>query len=366
MFSFLVLFGIIIGTIYVALMYNNEAIMLLVFMEAAFFLVSLGFIFYRRITLKARVNVPIGISETGKENLVRIEVVNTSPIPVARMKALLTVKNTVTGEKKTEWMKLAGTHDLETVFIQSLVFQSAGNYEITLNKLRVYEITGLLYGKMKIISSGKIQVMPRIHDVIVRLTSAVKNFHGETEVYDEHNSGQDNSEIFDIREYRNGDRLQNVHWKMTAKQDELMVKENSLPKSCPVIFVLDYEEKKLGRNRERAIHFAEVVSSISFSMMDAGCPHYVAWYDEATNDIIRVRVDDEESMFYFIGMLMNVKWTKVNEDVVELYKNKYKAELYVWMLSLNERFELKKGDELLAQISEKNLDEDLSQIELLL
>ena len=366
MFSFVVLFGIIIGTIYLALMYNNEAIMLLVFMEAAFFVVSLGFIFYRRLTLKARVNVPIGISETGKENLVRIEIINRSPIPVARMKALVQVENTVTKEMKKEWMKLAGTHDVETVFIQSLVFQSAGNYEITLNKLRIYDITGLLYGTMKMNSSGKIQVMPKIHDVIVQLTSAVKNFYGETEVYDEHNPGHDNSEIFDVREYINGDRLQNVHWKMTAKQDKLMVKENSLPKSCPVILVLDFEEKKLGKNKERGIHFAEVVSSLSFSMMDAGCPHYVAWYDDATNDIVRVRVDDEESMFYFIGMLMNIKWAKVDEDVVERYKDKYKAELYVWMLSLNERFELKKGEELLAQISEKELEESLSQVELLL
>ncbi len=366
MFSFIVLFGAIIGTIYLALMYSNEAIMLLAFMEAAFFLVSLGFIIYRKTTLKAIVNVPIGISETGKENLVRIEVANKSPIPVGRMKAFVTVKNTVTGEKEKAWMKVAGTHDEKTVFVQSLVFQRAGNYEITLDKLRIYEMTGLLYGTMKTSSSGRIQVMPKMHDVIVRLTSAVKNFYGETEVYDEHNAGQDNSEIYDVREYRDGDRLQNVHWKMTAKQDELMVKENSLPKSCPVILVLDFDVRKAGNKKDRGIHYAEVVASLSFSMMDAGCPHYVAWYDETENDIIRVRVDDEESMFYFIGMLMNIRWTKVNEDVVERYRDKYKAELYVWLLSINERFELKKGEELLAQIDEKKLEESLSQVELLL
>lgn len=366
MYSFLVLIGIIITTIYLALMYRNEAIMLLVFMEAAFFLVSIITILYRKYTVKAFVNIPIGISETNKENLVRIIVHNRGILPITRMRAYVEVENTITGEKKKNWMTLASTHDTETVFIQSIFFQEAGNYEIALKKVRIYDVTGLMYGRLKTNSVGKIQVMPKINDVIVRLTSAVKNFYGESEVYDEHNVGNDRNEIFDVREYRAGDRLQNVHWKMTAKEDELMVKENSLPKACPVILVLDLNAKKIKKNKEKMMNFAEVVASMSFSMMDAGCPHYVAWYDEATNDIIRVRVEDEESMFYFLGMLMNIKWANGEEDIVERYKDKYRAELYVWILSVNDKMEIRKGEELLGQIDGKAIKETLAQVELLL
>ena len=40
--------------------------------------------------------------------------------------------------------------------------------------------------------------------------------------------GYDPSELFDVREFQNGDRLQSVHWKLSARTDELMVKELSL------------------------------------------------------------------------------------------------------------------------------------------
>ncbi len=349
-----------------ALMYNNESLMLLVFLEAALFVISLFIVIYRKATIKGGIEVPIGISETNKDNIVKIVVRNESPVTVARMKVLLVVKNTITGKQRKSWMKLAGTHNEETAFVQNIVFDKPGNYEIVLKKLRIYDITGLLYGDKKINGSTRIVVMPRIHDIVVKLSNTVKSFYGESDEYDEHKPGHDNSEIYDIREYRAGDRVQNVHWKMTAKQDELMVKEHSMPKACPVVLCLSSNKKRQSIKNEKNMHFTEVAASISFSMMDAGCPHYVAWYDDYKRDIVRIRVDDEESMFLFMGKLMDVKWAKQEEDIAVLYKEKYKSENYVWILSLDDRLVLKRGEEVMTQISHRRLEQSLAQVELIL
>lgn len=340
--------------------------MLLVFMEAAFFVVSLIFIIIGKRKVKAVIDVPITITETNKENMIKIMIENPWIFPIVRMKAFVVVIDTLTSRKNKRWMKLADITKGKTSFVHNVTFQKAGNYRIELKTIRIYDITGLMYGTIKVHDSGNIQVLPTIHEVIVRLSAAVKNFYGETEVYDEHKPGQDNSELFDVREYRAGDRLQNIHWKMTAKQDELMVKEHGLPKACPVVLILDFNQGKYVKNNRYTVGFLEIVASLSFSIMDAGCPHYVAWYDEDVKDIIRVRVDDEESLFYFISVLMNVRWCKTEENIMERYKEKYKAELYVWLLSLNEGLELKKGEELLTVISEEHIEEELQQIELLL
>ena len=37
--------------------------------------------------------------------------------------------------------------------------------------------------------------------------------------------GQDVSEIFDIRDYQDGDNLRAIHWKLSGKQDKLLVRE---------------------------------------------------------------------------------------------------------------------------------------------
>ncbi len=353
-------------TLYVALMYNNPAIMLLVYMEAALFVVSAISLLFRRWSLQVNLDVPVGMAESGGETLVKLNVWNKGFFAVARVRVLLVVWDSMRGKKRKYWMTLPAIPRGESEFIRSVVFYGTGNYEVQLRCLRIYDMTGLLHRDLRAKSMGQIQVLPLLHDVAVRLTPATQNFYGESDVYDEHSPGYDNSELFQVREYRAGDRLQNVHWKLTAKQDEIMVKEHSLPKACPVLLFLNYHPHFGKRERFRLLSFMEAAASLSFSIMDAGCPHYVVWYDAAEKDVMRLRIDEEESLFYFLGLLMKVHFGRTREELMQRYKDKYRMEPYVWELSLNEQLQLKKNGELLTRFSAKKLEKSLSQIELLL
>lgn len=48
------------------------------------------------------------------------------------------------------------------------------------------------------------------------------------EVYAVNQKGDDPSEIYDIHKYQEGDSLKNIHWKLSAKYQEVLVKENAL------------------------------------------------------------------------------------------------------------------------------------------
>lgn len=364
MCSFIELFVLILVTIYVAFMYESSAVMLFVYVEVAFMLASFTYLMYRMYTLKGAISVPISISEIGKENLVKVNIINNSRIPIMRMKANVMVKDTLGGHSKKCWMKLQEVNTGENEYIRSLILPSAGNYEVSIRKLRIYDFTGLLYINMKVRSTDRVQVMPKLYDVPVRLTMAIKNFYGEADVYDENTPGHDKSELFQIREYQKGDRLQSVHWKMTAKQDAIMVKEHSLPKSCPVILFMDFTPNN--RLKSKAICYFEAALSISYSIMDAGCPHYIVWYDSAEKDVKRLRVDDEESLFFAMTMLMKIKWEKTEEDIELRYNEKFRHEPYLHALKINEKLELKKAGEIYATLSENNIEKSLSDIELLL
>ena len=254
----------------------------------------------------------------------------------------------------------------ESEYIRQISLYGTGNYEICLRKLRICDVTGLFNWNIRMRKQGIVQVMPEFYDVPVRLTLATKNFYGEADVYDENMPGHDNSELFQVREYRPGDRLQNMHWKLTAKQDDLMVKEHSLPKACPVVLLLDVHPSKRKKRRERMLPYLEAAASLVFSLTDAGCPHYVVWYDHASSDVMRIRVDDEESLFYMIGVLMRVHWVRCKEDIKERYKGKYRQEPYVWALTVDEKLQLYKEKEMLVRYTGKKLRTSLGQIELLL
>ncbi|MBO5354425.1 MAG: DUF58 domain-containing protein [Lachnospiraceae bacterium] len=366
MISFWNLLLIMAATVYVALMYNNPAILLLVYMEAVLFVLSAISLLVRRHSLRVELEVPVGMAESGGETLVKLNVRNKGISAVARVRVLLVVKDSMRRRKRRYWMTLPAVPKGETEFIRSVVFYGTGNYEVQLKCLRIYDMTGLLHTDVRAGSMGQVQVLPQLHDVAVRLTSATQNFYGESDVYDEHSPGYDNSELFQVREYRAGDRLQNVHWKLTAKQDEIMVKEHSLPKACPVLLFLNYRPHFGKRERFRLLAFLETAASLSFSIMDAGCPHYVVWYDTVQKDVMRLRIDEEESLFYFLGLLMKIHFGRTKENLLQRYQDKYRMEPYVWVLSLNEHLQLKKGEELLTKFSAKKLEKSLSQIELLL
>ena len=353
-------------TAYLAIMYTSPALMLILLLEVVYLGVSAAVIIFRKRTVHCELRVPIETSEAGKEILIKVSVTNKSRFSMGHAKARIAVKDTISGHVERSWMKLPVVCSGEQSFVRNMVSPGAGNYEIALEKLRIYEPTGLMFGDIRVNSTSSVLVMPTLHDVPVHLTGAVKLFYSEAEVYDQHAPGPDRTEPFRVREYQKGDRLQNVHWKMTAKQDELMVKDGSLPLSCPVVLVLKAFPQKQKERRPYVVSYLEAAASLSYSLMEAKCPHFVVWYDSSEKDIQRLRVDSDESLFYFISVLMRIKWAKPETDVSDWYREKHRLEHYVFMLSLEDDLTLKKGDEVIGDLAQTDLKEALSQVELLL
>ena len=58
-------------------------------------------------------------------------------------------------------------------------------------------------------------------------------------VYSDEESGDDPSQIFEIRDYRPGDKMQKIHWKLSAKSDSLIVKEYSEPVGFAIVIFVN-------------------------------------------------------------------------------------------------------------------------------
>lgn len=364
MCSFGILTGIIIYLFYMGWIYESAGFMTLAYMASVLFVMAFFLLIYRRYTVRGSIDVPIGISEENKNTLVKLMITNKSLVPISRMKAVVLVVDTLTKKKKKYVMKLPTVTKGEHCYESNVVFSSAGNYEIILKRLVIYDITGLLYSKKRFYKWQNVQVMPKFHDVPVQLTEMTRHFYGEADVYEDSRSGNDHSEILQMREYKAGDRIQNIHWKMSAKQDALIVKENAMPKSCAVVLFLNHQGKK--KFRRNMMAFIEVATSISFSLMDVGCAHYVAWYSPADLDVVRVRVDNEASLFYFAQLVMKNKWMSSKEDIVERYNQKYQMEPYIWKLELDDELVFKKQGDIIVKYSSKDLEKEISTIEILL
>lgn len=111
----------------------------------------------------------------------------------------------------------------ESVLKMPVRMVDLGKYVLTCDTLYVQDIFGMAVGKKSISLSGELFVVPEgSSDEQLDVTGFLA---GAAEVEESKSKGSDFSEVSDIREYIPGDRQRDIHWKLSARQDELMVKE---------------------------------------------------------------------------------------------------------------------------------------------
>ncbi|SEF55519.1 Protein of unknown function DUF58 [Eubacterium ruminantium] len=313
-------------TSYMALIYDDPSLVRLSVVEAMFLVVSVIYLFIRRKKTKCRIQSPVVTAEAGKTAKLTVMVRNSSVFFSGRMKCRINYNDG--SVKKKKWFDLMISEKDENVFTIELTPEHAGRYEFTVGRCRLYDKLGLFYLTRKFRSSTSIIILPEPGEVAVTLSQKVIHYYGDSDLYDDLRPGRDSGETFEIREFRAGDKIQKINWKLSAKKDEILMREGSLPKACPVILFFSFPEmsKKKGTLMEDSLR---KYAGISFALMDSGCPHYYVWPSASSKSLIRVRVDDEESYFLAltnsIGDAAHMEYEKMKEE----YKEKYRGEIHI-------------------------------------
>lgn len=79
----------------------------------------------------------------------------------------------------------------------------------------------------------------------------------------------------DIREYREGDSVRDIHWKLSAKLDKLIIREASAPQSTALNVAYDH----FGRANE-VCHTLARLQALSGAMWEMERPHKIITFDE--------------------------------------------------------------------------------------
>lgn len=94
-----------------------------------------------------------------------------------------------------------------------------GAYRYTFKSIKFYDLFGIFSFKKKVGTSHELMIRPRKR--VPAVMPKLDNFR--TRSLKKSNSQY--SEIYDIRDYVIGDSTKNIHWKMSAKKDSILVKE---------------------------------------------------------------------------------------------------------------------------------------------
>ena len=205
-------------------------------------------------------------------------------LPLARITLRVTEKNLLTGETKSRRLTMTGVARRKPVEL-SAPTGHCGLLELRVDKARVYDYLGLFSRRLTppvpcrllcrpIPAAAEPPSIPEGQGARPTSGSAVQPGPGED---------------YDLREYRPGDPMRSVHWKLSSKWDELIVRERADTLVPLPLLTLD----RFGPP-ETLDELLDRVLGMSRALLGVQRPHGVLWLDEAGEPQFRTVFDERE------------------------------------------------------------------------
>ncbi len=173
--------------------------------------------------LEFRAYSEVSAVETGNNVPLFIECKNNSFFPLFACEFIFTLKNLYKPNETQHKLSLP-VLPKQTNRIQIPVETAcSGMLSLEVSALKVSDYLHFVTGEIPLTLRVQVPVLPPTTTVTLPSTAPVSD--GLEEFTESDNKGNLSSDIKEIREYRPGDRLQRIHWKLSAKLDELLVKE---------------------------------------------------------------------------------------------------------------------------------------------
>lgn len=332
------------ATAYLAILYENSLLVTFLVIEL---LLPVPLFFVAKRTagkLQVRLLVPIPMADRGEDVSFELRLWNPTVLPVMNADIRITYWNQFRNQKMTKKLTVWADGRSQSCYQYQLASEHCGRLVICADRVRVRDYLGLLSFAVPGEQREIISVLPGLFDFPVEAEEELPYLSGESDDFDKGKGGDDPSEVFQVRPYRAGDRLQSIHWKMTARSEELMVKEFSLPVSCQTAVFLDlHGEAGELSCWETADDYLETVLSLEAGLLEAGRRNYAAWYDRSSGELFRKKMEKPEDVHELTGMLFQVMPYEETVDIEQMYRSRYPGENFAVIFRLDLQCRLWKG-----------------------
>lgn len=290
---FLVLI-IISAVFYILYIWDFSLILLIV-------MISLPVImFFSLLSVKLRSSVKFAVKSQcvakNEEFNIQLCVENRSFFPVGKAEAIIEYSNIFNG----------CTNNIELHFpiqsknVQRVTFRLSsgfcGRLKIRCAYISIYDPLRIFRMRIGKNITENIVVVPEGQNIdgIVTNTDCIES---EGLVFSEHHSGDDPSEVFDLREYNPGDRLNRIHWKLSSKKDDFIVKEYSCPVDSPAVIFLDlccHEKSELSLTLYDTM--IELCVSVSHLFIENERIHSIVYYSNTEKKFAAREIDGPDAL----------------------------------------------------------------------
>ncbi len=258
-----------------------------------------------RLSVSFELNSDSSILTKGDRGEFNIRVKNRFVLPVIRIKLYGTYKNSFLNQTDKSELCFNAAPFSDRTYKVELVSEHVGNVDVTFSKVKVFDYFCVFALPIKVNKSFSFSIIPSVADVGVNLSQNMYTL-SESNIFSKHKPGDDPSEVFQIRDYVGGDKLNRIHWKLSTKQNSFMVKDYSLPISEAALIVVDLccnpdDPKEL----DLVDAVFEAAFSLSHLFIEKGTVHRIAWYNKKAKNSYVVSVESLDELYTTMGLIYN-------------------------------------------------------------
>lgn len=257
---------------------------------------------------------------------------NTSLVPFSFGKIRIKYYNTMSNKNEYVFIKTFIPQKNTVKISFAISSEYSGCVRAEIDKIKIYDILLLFSHKEKKYDNpfykADVTVMPKL--VEMSIDNGYNNSEqNDSDVMSKTKKGDDPSEIFDIHQYVEGDRLNRVHWKLSARVDELFVKDFSMPISNMCYIIFDGAggfQTSENDNLKEIDTCLDGVMSFSYNLIKNSIPHGIVYNNKSIGNYDSVEVFDFDDCNKAVKILINNCETKskiIESFILNEMENKY-------------------------------------------
>lgn len=259
---------ILIVLYYIASLYHVTALMLITLSLFVLFVIMMITIHLAKVD----VHVPEQSVINEDDDQIVIDIHNHSSFPINKMIILMTTEDPFHHKQKFRLRVSVRSKEEKTVAVH-VDSTHLGKIQFYYRKCLVYDLIGLFKKSISLKQEQWVYVLPSARKMNL-------NFDADTnrEGASFNMNGRGDDDDYTIRDYHSGDSLKSVHWNMSARFNQLYIKEYDQQVESLFLLNLSYDYHK-GQNLDS---FYQVLYHLAFTLLD----HFQLIIDETTHTVL--------------------------------------------------------------------------------
>lgn len=264
-----------------------------------------------------------------------IQVENKSVIPVSKVKIYLEFENKLTDQldKKVFVLSLK-SRDSELLPLD-MRSKYCGQIQVTVKRIHFYDFLGIFTRNVDVNTSSELFILPNLYPINITVGDSDVGL-ADSHSHKVSRQGDDGLEIFGIKSYSHEDNLKHIHWNLTSKFDELIIKELSEAVNYTFLILIDLTVKNDTNKNDPAVTDAmmDTFISITESLLDEGYESSIGWLDKESNIIQIEEVYSKDQLTILLKQILQLEQRERKETLLETFSQSDSRDQYSHLVYL--------------------------------